>query len=128
MKFCLYCCHCYIVICGKATHYYKSSKATSNLKSSNRVLMRNPMSPSEQHSQHNSTLAASPFVSNVSAARTQQSLPTDAQNDRLQQPWNRTNTATSPYQSLANSPFCLLYTSDSSDEVEPWIYRCFPDN
>ncbi|GMC38584.1 unnamed protein product [Saccharomyces cerevisiae] len=66
--------------------------------------MRNPMSPSEQHSQHNSTLAASPFVSNVSAARTQQSLPTDAQNDRLQQPWNRTNTATSPYQSLANSP------------------------
>lgn len=104
MKFCLYCCHCYIVICGKATHYYKSSKATSNLKSSNRVLMRNPMSPSEQHSQHNSTLAASPFVSNVSAARTQQSLPTDAQNDRLQQPWNRTNTATSPYQSLANSP------------------------
>lgn len=82
MKFCLYCCHCYIVICGKATHYYKSSKATSNLKSSNRVLMRNPMSPSEQHSQHNSTLAASPFVSNVSAARTQQSLPTDAQNDR----------------------------------------------
>jgi len=62
------------------------------------------MSPSEQHSQHNSTLAASPFVSNVSAARTQQSLPTDAQNDRLQQPWNRTNTATSPYQSLANSP------------------------
>ncbi|AJS46349.1 Cdc16p [Saccharomyces cerevisiae YJM1342] len=104
MKFCLYCCHCYIVICGKATHYYKSSKDTSNLKSSNRVFMRNPMSPSEQHSQHNSTLAASPFVSNVSAARTQQSLPTDAQNDRLQQPWNRTNTATSPYQSLANSP------------------------
>ncbi|CAI4573839.1 BAL_1a_G0032590.mRNA.1.CDS.1 [Saccharomyces cerevisiae] len=104
MKFCLYCCHCYIVVCGKATHYYKSSKATSNLKSSNRVSMRNPMSPSEQHSQHNSTLAASPFVSNVSAARTQQSLPTDAQNDRLQQPWNRTNTATSPYQSLANSP------------------------
>ena len=61
------------------------------------------MSPSEQHSQHNSTLAASPFVSNVSA-RTQQSLPTDAQSDHLQQPWNRTNTATSPYQSLANSP------------------------
>ncbi|CAI4044961.1 hypothetical protein SKDZ_11G1840 [Saccharomyces kudriavzevii ZP591] len=65
--------------------------------------MRNPMSPTEQHSQHNSTLAASPFVSNVSAARTQQNVSNDAQNDHLQ-PWNRSNSGTSPYQSLANSP------------------------
>ncbi|KOG98295.1 anaphase promoting complex subunit CDC16 [Saccharomyces eubayanus] len=99
---------------------YSRQVCHSGAKSLKTPAMRNPMSPTEQHSQHNSTLAASPFVSNVSAARTQQNLANDTQNDHSQ-PWNRTNTTTSPYQSLANSPLIQKLQANIMTPHQPSI-------